>query len=347
MKLERIAYALVIVIALAVILVQTKNVLIPFVLAVMIWIMIRQLQKAAAWIRVGGKPLPSWISGTMAFAAIFLALGLMVSLLTTNIKGINEVLPKYQGNLLALNESLRSELGLDLQGQLDHFSEGFDVATLLTGLFNSLTVIFGNAFLVVIYVAFLMLEERHIRPKLMVIVPEQQKRERNLDLLREVDRSLSRYVTLKTAISLFTGALSYVALIIIGVDFAFFWAFVIFALNYIPTIGSMIATTFPALIAALQFGGSEQALWVLGAVGAIQVLVGNVLEPRLMGNTLNVSPLVVLLSLAFWGSLWGVVGMVLAVPITVMLVIGLAQFPTTRWVAVLLSEKGVVGNGST
>lgn len=124
--------------------------------------------------------------------------------------------------------------------------------------------------------------------------------------------------------------------------FAFFWAFLIFLLNFIPNIGSLIATLFPALIAGLQFGDLEQPLLVLVSVGAIQLLVGNFLEPRLMGDSLNISSLVVILGLAFGGDLWGIVGMFLSVPIMVMIVIILSQFQSTRGVAILLSDKGDV-----
>jgi predicted PurR-regulated permease PerM len=143
-------------------------------------------------------------------------------------------------------------------------------------------------------------------------------------------------------VSFITGLASYLILWIIGIDFAFFWAFLIFLLNYIPTVGSLIGTVFPALIALLQFDSMRPAVLVLVLVGIVQVLVGNLLEPKLMGNSLNVSPLVVLLSLTLWGSLWGVVGMILSVPITVMMVIVFAQFESTKSVAILLSEKGNV-----
>jgi predicted PurR-regulated permease PerM len=166
------------------------------------------------------------------------------------------------------------------------------------------------------------------------------RRTKALTILNKIDYSLGKYVTLKSAISLVTGALSYFALEIIGVDFAFFWAFLIFLLNFIPNIGSLVATLFPALIAGLQFGDLEQPLLVLVSVGAIQLLVGNFLEPRLMGDSLNISSLVVILGLAFWGALWGIVGMFLSVPIMVMLVIILSQFQSTRGVAILLSDKG-------
>ena len=134
--------------------------------------------------------------------------------------------------------------------------------------------------------------------------------------------------------------MSYIVLSIIGVDFAIFWAYLIFLLNFIPTIGSLIATIFPVLLAFAQFGTWIQPSLVLILVSSIQVLVGNILEPRLMGNSLNVSPLVVLVSLAFWGWLWGVVGMIISVPITIMLIIVCSQFDNLRWIAIVLSRKG-------
>ena len=123
-----------------------------------------------------------------------------------------------------------------------------------------------------------------------------------------------------------------------------FWAFLIFLLNFIPTIGSLIATTFPAVFALLQFGEFSYLVMVLVFVGLIQVAVGNVLEPKLMGNSLNISPLVAILSLTFWGAIWGVTGMFLSVPITVILVIIFSHFESTRPVAIMLSEKGKVGD---
>jgi predicted PurR-regulated permease PerM len=343
MTLTRIAHALIILIAVVLILSFTKDILLPFVLAVIIWYLIRQVQVLVRRIHIGGKELPQWVRGTVSFLTIFLVLGMVTSLLAANIAGITEVLPEYEANLLLVKQRIEASTNVDIMGYLDRTSNGFDIAGIITRLLNSLTTLFGNAFLVVIYVAFLMLEERHAKMKFQAWYLGSGKGERTADIIRQVDQALSKYLTLKTAVSVVTGVLSYIALLIIGVDFAFFWAFVIFLLNYIPTIGSLVATVFPALIAALQFASFGPALWVLGVVGSIQMLVGNFLEPRLMGNSLNVSSLVVILSLAFWGSLWGIVGMILSVPITVMMVIVLAQFPTTRWVAVLLSDKGQVG----
>jgi predicted PurR-regulated permease PerM len=162
-------------------------------------------------------------------------------------------------------------------------------------------------------------------------------------MLDHIDQSISRYISLKTLISLITAVASYVALLLIGVDFPLFWAAVIFLLNFIPTIGSLIATLFPALMALLQFAAFGPFILVLMVVGTIQVLVGNVLEPKLMGSSLNISSLVVLISLAFWGTIWGIVGMILSVPITVMLIIIFSRFDTTRSAAIWLSGNGEVG----
>ena len=111
-------------------------------------------------------------------------------------------------------------------------------------------------------------------------------------------------------------------------------------LNFIPTIGSIIATLFPAMLALIQFDTFGPFFIVLAAVGSIQVVVGNVLEPKLMGNTLNVSPFVVMMSLTLWGSVWGIAGAFLSVPITVILLIIFAHFEKTRYIAVLLSGDG-------
>jgi predicted PurR-regulated permease PerM len=159
-------------------------------------------------------------------------------------------------------------------------------------------------------------------------------------MFSKIDHSVQQYVALKTLVSLATGILSYFSLLFIGVDAPAFWAFLIFVLNYIPNIGSLIATLFPAIFALFQFGELTQGFLVLLIVGSIQMVIGNFAEPRIMGNSLNISPLVVLLTLAVWGVMWGITGMLLSVPITIILIIIMAEFPSTRPVAILLSQDG-------
>jgi len=218
----------------------------------------------------------------------------------------------------------------------------FDFTGILQNMLNAVYELFADAFLVILYVAFLIIEEAALPAKLKAMFPGNEQFSKINDLLKKLNNSINNYIWLKTVVSIITGVLSYVALLIIGVDSAFFWAFLIFLLNYIPTIGSLIATIFPALMSLLQTGSFTPFILVLICVGVIQLIVGNIIEPRMMGNSLNISSLVVLIALAFWGSIWGVVGMILSVPVTVMLIILFAQFPKTKDIAIILSGNGKV-----
>lgn len=145
-------------------------------------------------------------------------------------------------------------------------------------------------------------------------------------------------------ISFLTAFISYIALVIMGVDFPVLWAFLIFILNFIPYIGPFISSLLPAVLAIFQLGSFLDFLTVFVVLEIIQIILGSFVQPKLMGKSLNISPLTVLIALAFWGSIWGVVGMILSIPIASIAIIIMAQFPGTRFVAVLLSEKGDVGD---
>lgn len=125
-----------------------------------------------------------------------------------------------------------------------------------------------------------------------------------------------------------------------GIDGAFFWAFLLFALNYIPTIGSLLATIFPAVFSLLQYGELSPFIIILIGLGVIEWFIGNVLEPKIMGKSLNLSPLITILALVVWGQIWGITGMLLSTPITVIIVIVFSQLENMRPVAILLSENG-------
>ncbi len=129
---------------------------------------------------------------------------------------------------------------------------------------------------------------------------------------------------------------------IVGLDFAEFWALLIFFLNYIPNIGAIVATAFPSLLALIQFQNWLPFIIITSALTTIQFIVGNLIEPRYLGKSLNLSPLVMLIALAVWGAIWGVIGMFLAVPITVMMIIIFAHFEKTRGLAILLSQDGLI-----
>ncbi|KAA3633952.1 MAG: AI-2E family transporter [Bacteroidetes bacterium] len=271
----------------------------------------------------------------------------MVEILSTNIESLSGAYEKYGSNLdkvvAQINETFNLNIIEDFKGRAGDFNFG----EILGSIFSSLSSIIGNAFMILIYTLFIVLEETKFRDKLKMLFPEEDKYERFNELLDKIEDSISQYLGLKTVVSIITGVLSYIALLIIGVDSPAFWAFLIFVLNFIPTVGSLVATVFPAIFSLLQFGTVTPAILVLVIVGAIQIVVGNIIEPRLMGTSMNISPLVTIISLSVWGVIWGVVGMVLSVPITVVMIIIFSQFEPTRRIAILLSDKGIVENESS
>lgn len=342
MRLKDTTYALILVMLLVVILIYGKHILLPFVLAIMTWLLIRSIRSWVEKIKLGRFVIPRWIQNILVFLVLFSSVGIVSKMLSVNIVRMSDQLPSYQKNIEHIMHQLETMLSIDIVSLVEEYFGKVDVSYILKSVFNSISEIFGDAFMVVLYVVFLMLEENIFMNKIDALAtnPEQQKKTRGI--LQALDQSINSYILLKTLVSLITAFLSYIVLLLIGVDFAFFWAFLIFILNFIPTIGSLIATFFPASMALIQSGETAPFLWVLVCIGSIQLIVGNIVEPKVMGNSLNISSLVVLIALTFWGSIWGVVGMILSVPITVMLIIVLAQFDKTRKAAILLSEKGKV-----
>lgn len=215
----------------------------------------------------------------------------------------------------------------------------------------------GDMLLILIYVAFLYVSAGAFSRKLDRVFVRPADRARSRQLGDQVRRTMEQYLWVQTALSIIATSLTYITLMIIGLDNALFWAFVIFVLNYIPTIGSIIATVLPSLFAIVQ----PEAAWpewmpenallcalvVFAGVSVWQFLIGNFVAPRMQANSLNLSPLVVLLSLAVWGALWGPVGMFLSAPLTVLVMIVLAQVRGARWIAVLMSADGKPGDYPT
>ncbi|MGI9239619.1 MAG: AI-2E family transporter, partial [Verrucomicrobiales bacterium] len=178
--------------------------------------------------------------------------------------------------------------------------------------------------------------------KLVALVPDLARRERVRIAIAGVDREIRVYLSMKITVSLLTAVLSYIVMRLVGVSFPEFWAALIFVFNFIPYIGSTVATLLPTLQAYLQFDSIQPAVMLFVGVQTMQISVGSFLEPAMMGKSLNMSPLVVMLALTFWGIIWGIAGMFLAVPLTVVIMIVCANFESTHWVAVILSKDGVL-----
>jgi predicted PurR-regulated permease PerM len=217
-------------------------------------------------------------------------------------------------------------------------------ATIVTGASTAaraLASFVGKMFLVLFYMLFLLLEEVAFSNKMQKIYARSSSQKSIKNNVLRISNLLSAYLGIKIFTSFLTGFLSYFVLLIIGIDLPMLWAFIIFILNFIPSVGSIVATSFPVIFSMLQYAGEwGKTLSVLLGVLAVQVTVGNLLEPRILGNRLNLSPLVVILGLTFWGFVWGFVGMLLSVPIMATLMIIFSQFEDTRSTAILFSKDG-------
>ncbi len=338
--LAKLTYILVIMVAIVTILIYSEEYAITFIIALIIWFIIHELRENLQMVPWIGDNFPIWLQSTIAFSVIALVIGGILNMIYYNVSILYESIDEYLANFQVVLLKLNGIFDIDIASQVNEYLHKFDSAALAESTIDYTTSLLGNGFLIILYVVFLLVEETIFPLKMKAFYPEEKEQEKKQVLFYKMDQNIGRYLRLKTLVSFITGALSYAALLIFGVDSALFWAFLIFILNFIPTVGSLIATIFPALFAVLQMAEIAPFLYILLSVGSIQVLVGNVVEPKLMGNSLNMSPLVVVLSLTIWGAMWGVMGMILSVPITVMMIIVFEEIPSLKFIAVALSEKG-------
>jgi AI-2 transport protein TqsA len=334
-------YIFLVIITLVVVLIYAQRIIIPFILAILFWFMIRVIKKVMSKLRFIRK-WPEWLRTVISSVILLSLLFLVVQMITVNIRYLTNTLPVYEANIGKITKSFQARFDMDLSIVLTDLFKDVNFGAILTRLFTTLTNLFGDALMVLVYLIFLLLEEPLFQNKIKAMYPEENQYKKVDSLINKIDRSVSNYIAVKTLVSLLTGVLSFLALILIGIDAPFFWAFLIFILNFIPSIGSLVATLFPTVFALLQFGEFTPAILVLAIVGAIQLVVGNLLEPRVMGNAMNISPLVVFLTLMLWGMMWGIPGMLLSVPITVILILIMSEFRETRPIAILLSRRGKI-----
>lgn len=320
-----------------------KGIIIPFIFALIFWFLTREIRKNIYKIPFAKKFIPIWLSNIFVFSFIILSFSFMSEIITNSIVNLSTSYSKYEPNIDVVIKNLNTYFHIDIIKSAKLIVGDFNYGAVLAETANAISSLLGDTFMIIIYALFMFLEESSFKKKLHKLFNGKETKNTSIQfILSKIEVSISNYLRLKTYVSLLTGILSYFILLLVGIDSAPFWAFLIFLLNYIPTIGSLIATIFPAVFSLIQFGELSPFLIVLIAVGAVQVVVGNFIEPKVFGKSLNLSPLVTILSLAIWGKIWGVTGMVLSVPITVIMIIVFSQFERTKTVAIFLSENGEI-----
>jgi predicted PurR-regulated permease PerM len=198
----------------------------------------------------------------------------------------------------------------------------------------------STALFVLVYLAFIIASRRGWERKAVGLFPQREERQEAVVAFLRIRDGVERYLFVQTITGLMVAGLSWIAMVAVGLHDALFWAFLIFLAVYIPVAGGVFAGVAPPLFALVQFPGYTRAIILFAALQAIGVIIGNVVYPRMQGRSLNIDPVIVLLSLAFWSAIWGLTGAFLSTPLTVMAMVILAQFNGSRWVAVILSADG-------
>ncbi len=342
MNIQRVSSWLITIALILVMIVIGKDYLVPIFMALVIWYLVNALDREFNKLPWIGKHLPGAVTLSMSLIFIGLTLYIVGDVIVETITGFVEDSQKYIPRIDAQIERMYDQLGLTKAPTVDSLELSSQLWTYSSELLNGFTNFARGLLLVMLYVVFFLIEQGAFGKKMAALGLPLQETNRLSVVLSKVNDAMRTYLGVKTFTSVLTALLSWIVFYFVGVDYALFWAFLVFLFNYVPTIGSITATLLPGFLALVQFDTLTPFLVIIIGVTAIQLLVGNILEPRLMGDNLNISPLVVVLSLILWSMLWGVIGMLLSVPITVAIIIVCSQFDTTRTVAVLLSKDGKV-----
>lgn len=320
-------------------LVVGKSVLLPiFVAVISVYVLVAASDAVA---RVpGARHLPEWVRRGVVLGLFLLVVNMLAGIMISTADEIGARLPEYRQNAAALLSRLLSLFGVDNPDWRSMWQEAVDdipVESVARTALASISAAAGLVFMVVIYAVFLMGERGGFARKIAVALPG-RRGERAARIVDRVNTSISDYLTVKTLVNVILGVVSYAVMWAFGVDFALFWAVLIALMNYIPYIGSLLGVAFPVVLSMAQFGSLSTTLAVAALLTAAQTIVGSVLEPRMVGRKVNMSPFVVLVALAIWSSIWGVAGAILAIPLTSIIAIVMGSFSATRPFAVLLAE---------
>jgi AI-2 transport protein TqsA len=324
-----------------------KNFFVPLVVAFLAVYLVDILSRLVGRIRLAGHRIPKIISVIISFAIIFGLGFVLVAIITNNAVHIAAVAPRYQVRLQQLQTGIFAKFGVEEPPELAAILRTLDLRGIFSTVARSVADLLEGVTLVVLYGLFILLESRFLPAKLAAIFPDNVQRKKVLQTINRIDRDIHTYLGVKTAVSLASAILAYILMRLVGLDFAEFWALLVFVLHFIPTIGVIAATICPTLLAAVQFDSLGPCLVVGIGITAIAQLMGNIVEPNVMGETLNLSPLTVIMALILWGTVWGVLGAFLCVPLTVIFVIVMSNFQSTRWISILLSKTGKLHPGDS
>ena len=321
-----------------------REIFVPIVLGILVVYVIvgvARLLRRIPWL---GRVLPVPIHYTLSVLIIALTLVLVAYLVIANRERVLALAPTYQESLLAAIQKFAAFFHIESEPTWTTLRRDvlnrINLQSFIGSMVASVSSIAVSVVVVLLYASFLLMEKRSFAGKLANLSSNPQTVARIGQITTDINKRIGSYLALKTCIGVLLGAVSWMVMALLGLEFAAFWAVLIALLNYVPYIGSFLGVLFPVAMSIVQFGSTSEVLAVLVSLSVVQFLIGNILDPYVMGSSLNLSPFAILVSLAIWSSMWGVTGAFLAVPITAIMVIVLSEFQGTRPIAVLLSRNG-------
>jgi predicted PurR-regulated permease PerM len=314
-----------------------RGILTPLALAVFLAVMID------GFARVLRRRLPTLPQGMELPVAIVLSIGLFggaAFVIADNATTFVGQLATYTPRLNGLIARVAGAVGVDVPPTIDQLFQQLNPTRYLGDVARMLQDFASNAVFIMVYLGFIIASRRGFERKIVGLFPHRPERQEAMEAFMRIRDGIEQYLWVQTVTGLIIALASWIAMAAVGLDNAVFWAFLIFIASYIPVIGGLIGILAPPVFALVQFDTYWQAITLIAVLYVVQFVVGNVILPRMQGRSLNMDPVAVLLALALWGLIWGVAGMFLSTPLTVMIMVILAQFQGTRWVAVMLSADG-------
>lgn len=315
-----------------------RDILTPLALAVFLAVMIDSFARVMM-LRIPG--LPQRVALPTAVVFLILLFGLSVWVVAENSAAFVDQMKDYAPRLNDVIARIAHGVGIQIAPTLDDLVTQLNPSRYVGAAAQSLQNFAASAVLVLIYLGFIIASRRGFSRKIVAMFPHGEERDGAMTLFHRIRDGIEQYLWIQTVTGLMIAVGAWLVMALLRLDNAFFWAFLIFLASYIPIVGGAIGCFLPPLFALVQFPDTFlPAVILFAALQAIYFIVGNIVLPRMQGDSLNMDPTVVLLSLAVWGALWGVPGMFLSTPLTVAFMVILAQFSGSRWIAILLSEDG-------
>jgi predicted PurR-regulated permease PerM len=290
--------------------------------------------------------LPEWSALPVALGLSTMIFGLVVYTVVDNAAAFGAELIADAPRLQGVVAGVAGAVGVKVPPTAEEMINQLNPTRYLGDVARYLQTFGMGALAVLIYLGFLIASRQGFEKKVASLFPDAHDRDNATAVFVRIRNGLQRYLWIQTVGALMIAAPAWALMAVTRLDNAVFWAFFIFVAAYIPVIGGAIGTVLPPLFALVQFPAYTPALVLLIGLQAIMFVVGNVIQPKMQRDSLNIDPVAVLLSLAFWGAIWGLPGMFLSTPLTVTAIIILAQFPGSRWIAVLMSGDGEPEGGA-